>query len=191
MPSPVVYTDSAIEPFTVADVKDYLRVTGDDDNAYIRDLIETARRKVETDTQRTLIEKTLKLYFNSFPAEREIRLPAPPVISVTSITYKDEDGAGQTLPVSDYSVDSAKSPGRVVLANDAYWPTTDRSVNNVVVTYKVGFGTTAAAVPREIKQAMLFLVGHWYANRESVSVVNTYEVPQTVDYLLLPWRVYL
>jgi len=39
-----------------------------------------------------------------------------------------------------------------------------------------------------IDQAMLLLVGHWYANREAVTDSNMTEVPLGVHHLLQPYR---
>lgn len=43
----------------------------------------------------------------------------------------------------------------------------------------------------DVKAAMLLLIGHWYANRETVSVGQTVaEVPFAVEALLQPYRIY-
>lgn len=43
----------------------------------------------------------------------------------------------------------------------------------------------------DVKAAMLLLIGHWYANRESVAVGQTVaEVPFAVEALLQPYRIY-
>lgn len=45
------------------------------------------------------------------------------------------------------------------------------------------------AMTRSIEQAMLLLIGHWYAHRESVADVSMSEVPHGVHALLQPYRV--
>ncbi len=43
----------------------------------------------------------------------------------------------------------------------------------------------------DVKAAMLLLIGHWYANRETVSVGQTVaEAPFAVEALLQPYRIY-
>ncbi|VAG26299.1 phage protein DNA packaging protein [Enterobacter ludwigii] len=43
----------------------------------------------------------------------------------------------------------------------------------------------------DVKAAMLLMIGHWYANRETVSVGQTVaEVPFAVEALLQPYRIY-
>lgn len=45
-------------------------------------------------------------------------------------------------------------------------------------------------LPMPLKQAMLLLVGTYYANRENVSFAMGYEVPQTYNYLIDLYRNY-
>ena len=43
----------------------------------------------------------------------------------------------------------------------------------------------------DVKAAMLLLIGHWYANRESVVIGETVaQVPLAVEALLQPYRIY-
>lgn len=43
----------------------------------------------------------------------------------------------------------------------------------------------------DVKAAMLLLIGHWYANRESVAIGQIVaEVPLAVESLLQPYRIY-
>tara|TARA_R110000850_G_scaffold264606_1_gene393786 strand:+ start:27334 stop:27681 length:348 start_codon:yes stop_codon:yes gene_type:complete len=47
----------------------------------------------------------------------------------------------------------------------------------------------ALVLDDDITTAMLLLIGHWYANRESVVVGTiTSELPMAVDSLILPYR---
>lgn len=50
---------------------------------------------------------------------------------------------------------------------------------------------SALVLDDDITTAMLLLIGHWYANRESVVVGTiTSEVPMAVDALIIPYRHY-
>lgn len=43
----------------------------------------------------------------------------------------------------------------------------------------------------DVKAAMLLLIGHWYANRESVNIGNiTSEIPFATEALLQPYKIY-
>ncbi|ENT2841557.1 TPA: phage gp6-like head-tail connector protein, partial [Klebsiella pneumoniae] len=43
----------------------------------------------------------------------------------------------------------------------------------------------------DVKAAMLLLIGHWYENRETVSVGQAAtDIPFTVEALLQPYKIY-
>jgi hypothetical protein len=105
---------------------------------------------------------------------------------VTSVKYRDTDNAEQTLSSAAYLTDTGEAQGIVRLLEDESWPDTyfDRP-SAVVVRAVVGFGATSASVPENYIQAMQLLIGHWYANRESVVVgTATSGVGDTADALL-------
>lgn len=45
-------------------------------------------------------------------------------------------------------------------------------------------------IPSSLTQAMLLLVGTWYANRESVSFAGTYVLPHSYDYIIALYKNY-
>ena len=45
-------------------------------------------------------------------------------------------------------------------------------------------------LPPAVKHAILLLVGHFYANRESVSFASASEIPLAYQYLLQPYKSY-
>lgn len=45
-------------------------------------------------------------------------------------------------------------------------------------------------IPSSLIQAMLLLVGTWYANRESVSFAGTYVLPHSYDYIIALYKNY-
>jgi uncharacterized phiE125 gp8 family phage protein len=123
-----------------------------------------------------------------------LRLPMPRLISVTSITYLDNSGTLQTLDPSQYTVDAASQPARIVPSVNLTWPTTDYYIpGSVKVTYVAGSygdGVNKDICPLSIKQAILLLVGHLYENREATSTLNPKALPLGVDALLNPYRFY-
>jgi uncharacterized phiE125 gp8 family phage protein len=48
----------------------------------------------------------------------------------------------------------------------------------------VGFGTTAASVPEDIRTALLMLAAHWYENRLPVSADGLEDVPMHLQSLI-------
>lgn len=163
-----VVTPPSLEPISVEEAKEHLRIDGFDEDSYIDSLIVTAREWAEKCQRRALITQTLRYSCDAFPTGREIELPRPSLQSVTSIAYKDKDGNVHTLDPATYAVDTESIVGRVVLMPGASWPTFEAyPVNAVSITYEAGYGDAPSDVPQRTKQAMFLLVGYWYANREA------------------------
>lgn len=159
------------EPITKGEFKTHARIDWSDDDGYIDDLIVAARRALESELNRFLITQTAEIYFDSFPAGREITIPRPPLQSVNSITFYDPSDAGTVLSTSDYYVDTISEPGRVVLRSGKVWPSgTLRAANGVVVDVTAGYGDQAADVPGDIRHLLKLFVSHLYENREPVVI---------------------
>jgi len=176
----------ANETITLAETKLHLRVDVTDDDDLIDTLIGAALEIVEAWTWRKIGTGTLTQYCDSFPSSGIIQLKSPPLTSVTSITYIDTNGDTQTLSTDIYDVDITTEPGSVRRAYDQSWPSTRAENNAVTITYVAGYAD-ANSTPDTIKQAMLLLIGHWYANREQVFVgprAEATEVPMAVQTLL-------
>lgn len=207
-------TPPAVEPVSIAQAKVHLRVDFDEDDDLIEGLIIAARELCEQKMQRAIFNQTYVLSLDQFnygdwrstiPVERRnplrfsalwesmaLRLPMPRLVSVTSITYLDNNGEQQTLDPTTYVVDSSSQPGRIVPAMSLTWPTTDYyvpgSVKVTLVAGSFGDGVTVNNCPSAIKQAILLLVGHWYSHREAVTEKPMANLPLAVDALLSPYR---
>ena len=184
-------TGPAVEPVSLTEAKSHLRVDITDDDALITALITAARQMAEEISRRALITQTWKYILDAWPKGDELTLPLPPLQSVASITYKDKDGNSATFSSGSYIVDADCEPGRVVLAYGATWPsTTLYPAGAITVQFTAGYGDSASDVPQAIRQAMLLMIGHWYENREQVTVgAVAREIPLGVEALLWPYRV--
>lgn len=185
-----VFTAPAVEPVSLAEAKIHLRVDHSDDDAHISALITTAREYCEMISRRAFVNRTLDLSLSGWPADGYIRLPYPPAVSVSSITYYKDDNTSATLSAADYILIADIDPAVVALAKDKSWPSDSlRTVAPIRVRYVAGYGAAATSVPGRFRQALLLAMGHWYENREAVNIgniVNT--LPMAVDALLLSDR---
>lgn len=179
-------TPPAIEPVTLQEVKDHLRITVADDDTVLTFLITSAREHIEDMLSRALITQTWELVLDRFPDC--IELPYPPLQSVQSILYIDEEGFQQTLAPSVYTADAKRDPGRIVPAYGQQWPSTRREINAVAITYKAGYGDFEIDVPGPIRSALLLMIGHLYENREATAPFQITTLPHGVDRLLSPYR---
>lgn len=175
------------EPVTLAEAKAHLRVDGADEDSLIGCLITASRQWCEGYQNRAYVTQTWDLVLDEWPSEPpvdRIRIPLPPLQSVASVKYTDADGVQATMPASDYLVDVASQPGRLVLAYGKSWPTeTLRPAAAIEIRFTAGYGA-AAAVPETVRQAIKLLVGHLYEHREAASVDEIREAPFAVKALL-------
>jgi uncharacterized phiE125 gp8 family phage protein len=185
MPIYRVITPPVLEPVTLIEAKAQCRVDITDDDTFITDLIGRARETIEKMDWRAFLPQTIELWLEEWPADDEIKLPAPPLQSVTSIVYYDVDDIAHTLAPTVYFVDVVREPGQVHLRHNQTWPIlTLRDYNAICVTYVAGW-SAAANVPKSIKQAVLLLIGHWYENREaSISGTIAREIELGIQMLL-------
>lgn len=183
-------TAPASEPVTDAEAKLHVRQDGSADDALITTLVKAARETCENMTGRSFITTTWRLTLDAFPANGIIWLPRPNLIAVSSITYIDPNGDSQTWSSSNYSVDATSLPGNVQRKVGVTLPLTRVVPNAVTVNYTAGYGASASYVPDSIKAAMKLLIGHWYNNRESVTVGQLAgEIPMGVHALLAGYKV--
>jgi uncharacterized phiE125 gp8 family phage protein len=180
-----LYSAPTVEPVTSTEAKLHLKVEVSTDDTLITSLITAARETVEAISRRALVTQTWDLVQDAWPQGDELVLPLPPLQSVTSIQYVDQNNVTATFASSYYAVDTYSESGRVKLVMGAAWPgSTLYTLNGVRVRFTAGFGL-AVSVPQKYKQAILLLVGHWYANREQVIAgLKPEEIPFGVEALL-------
>lgn len=185
-------TPPAAAVVSVEEAKAHLRVDGADEDSYITALVAKATRAAEQFCDRAFISQDWVLVLDAFPAcGKMIKLPLPPLVSITKLDYVDASGASRTLAPEDYQV-SKRSPAVVAPAPGKSWPATQAGrLDAVTIEFTAGYGDDTADVPVPIHHAILLLAAHWYENREPVNIGNIVNaLPFTVDSLLAPYRVW-
>lgn len=192
-----LYTAPTIEPISLDDLRLHLRLNPSqlDEEEYLEDLIKGARRRVENLLQRQLLTATWDYYLQDWPAEEWFYLPYGNLQSVTSIAWKDQDGTTTTMTVTtDYLVETnGEGLGRIVLPDDADWPTTELYPSNPIKTRFVCGWTAAAAIPYQIRAAIKMIAADLYLNRSSQELFPTgqgYQVNKTVEALLNEYAIW-
>lgn len=185
-----VVSAPAAEPVSLTETKLHLRVTGDGEDLLISTLITAARQSVEETCSRALITQTLDYTVDGWPCGGFV-IPRPPLVSVSSIKYRDTAGAEATWGSTNYIVRAGEIPGRVVPAYGVTYPTTTlQPAGGVTVRYVAGYGD-ADDVPAALKAAMLLMIGDLYEHREGIVVGQTATIlaeNPTVSRLLAPYR---
>lgn len=182
-----VITPSTEQPVTLQQIKHQCRIDEDDtsEDALLENVyLPAALAHAEAHTNRPIILQTLQ-YSGYFC--KEIELTAG-LNQIDSIVYIDTAGDEQTLPADQYYVDPDAVVGRVVPVTA--WPAVKAGhPAPVKIRFTAGW-QDAEALPASIKQAILMLIGHWVANKETV-VVGTIsgELPMATTMLLNPYTV--
>jgi len=181
---------TAPEPVTLAEAKLHCRVDGSTEDSLLTALITAGREYCEALTGCTLISTSWRLELSRFPdAGGDIIIPRSAVAAISSMTYIADDASTVTMTsgtdfrlVTGLAVARIRKP--VATATEA-WPITLPIEDAVRVTFTAG-----TTVPTAAKQAILLLVGHWYANREAEVVgSSTNSLNLTVRALLDAVRV--
>lgn len=195
---------SGDRPISVDDAKAHLRIVDfTDDDTYIGALIDAATTWCEDYCDRTFADKQYTVAFDDFFGTR-IELPRPPVRlnavssgATVTISYVDTGGTTQTLTWSQsgtqqFRLDRDHVPGLIYPKYLEVWPSVRIDDKSVQITYLAGYGG-AANVPTPAKHAIKMLVGHWYANRETVlvgSISKEFEFAASALLAPLRWKQY-
>ncbi len=180
MPFKVISTGE--EPLTLEEVKSYLRVEGDEDNADLVERIVAAREIAEDVNGHIYGVKGFELSLDAFP-DGPLQLKAP-LVSVESVSYKDSAGQDHSLTAGiDFIVDTKKEPGIILPTYGKTWPSfTPWPSSSVTVQFTAGYTTDEC--PESIQQGMLLLISAWNEGRipfEVGHIVN--ELPYAVTAL--------
>ena len=182
-------TGPKIEPVELREVKLHLRQDSSSDDVLIQNLIVAARETAQVKTGRQLLTAIYDYTLDAFPACDFFTLPWPPLQSVTSIAYLDENNISQPLANTVYEYDITVEPGIVRLKYDQTWPNTIDHANAVTIRYTCGW-LTAAAIPYSLKAWLNLYVSHLYDNREMLNIGNLVNELPFFDCLLNQHKVF-
>jgi uncharacterized phiE125 gp8 family phage protein len=190
---PTVVTAPSVEPVTLREVKDHLRLEHSDHDTMLESLIQSSREWVESVTGRALVQQTRKAQYREWP-RYAFELPYPPLQSVSSVQYTDTGGATSTVDASTYSVVSDREPGLVVLGYSQTWPSAviHHEEYPIAIEYVCGYEATSdsppdyrAHVPEQIKAAIKLDVERKY-DRPPVDYAE--RLDKVINDLLAPYR---
>lgn len=145
-------TPPTVLAVTLAQAKENLRVDSPDMDALITLWIEGIVSSLEHEIGQRLMSQTWRVTLDEFPDE--INLPHP-VISITSVTYLDEDDVEQTLAPAAYRLNAKAYATTITPINGTVWPATSLERGAVTIECVCGHGATAADTP---KNAQLYIL---------------------------------
>jgi uncharacterized phiE125 gp8 family phage protein len=203
----------AVEPITIRELKQHLRIEDDGEDEYLAVLIQECTQELEDVTGLALITQTWQLTLDRWPTRgrepwwdgvrqgsiaelhgpanaTDVRLPRYPLASITSCTVYDEDGTSTAVTVgSTFDVDTASLPGRLTLQVGATWPVALRANNAIEIVYVAGYGAEPDDVPAPIRRAIRQLAAFAYEHRGDGCTPADAYVGSGVDKLIRRYEV--
>jgi uncharacterized phiE125 gp8 family phage protein len=186
MPS-ILLSAPAIEPWSIAEVKSFLRAENDDDDAVIASLIAAARSHVEAMTRCALIAQTWRFVLDRWPKDGRVTPGRGPLRTLTAARVYDSAGTATVVDVGMFVVDKASG----VIASSAWGlPAPGRATAGIELDIEIGFGTAATDVPDALRHAVRTLVAHWYENRGLIAIGQSVAMmPASVSAMIASYRV--
>ncbi|MFN3689160.1 head-tail connector protein [Salinarimonas sp.] len=183
---PLYLAGPAVEPVAVPEMRLWLRIEDEAEDALLAALIKAARLVIEATTRLTLLESTWRLALPRLPSDGVVRLPLAPVIRIDAVRLYDGAGVATLLPASAVRLEARAEPPRVTIAA----PSAEATAGGVEIDLAAGFGTQPGAAPAPLVQALRLLVAHWYENRGDLSAegARASGLPAEILALIAPYR---
>ncbi len=171
----------AEEPVSLVEAKAFLKVDDTAEDGLIATLIGAARLHIEGITGKALLAQSWRVVLDDWPENRVLKLPVLPLISIAAISATDGNGASHEIGLGQF----ASEPDRLIVPRVVMGMPLLQERQGIEIDYVAGFGTEAAAVPADLRQALLGLVAHWHEQRDAVIVAGAGSaVPSGFDRLL-------
>lgn len=182
-------SEPAHEPLLLEEVKSYLRIDGDHEDAAIAGLVAVSRALIESKTGLNLIDRNIDIYADTWldlmpqnsastdiahnantlvpgtsAVPAFIQLSVRPVSSITTIALIDTAGGEAEWPASNYMLQPGIEP-TLRLVSGASWPTISRVHDAIKISVTSGFAPDWNAVPELIQQAIIKVATNLYISR--------------------------
>ncbi len=166
----VLVTATTEDVVPLAELKLWLREEEEqaEQDELLVSLLATARARYEAYTNRIPLKQTYDEVFDC-PPDRAIAPNKFPLVSVTSIKgFTDTDATdtgGTSMSSSQYYVDTAGEPGRIVALAGFTLPIATRVANGTIIRYVAGHSTSSTGVPDHIKTTLKNMVARAFGCR--------------------------
>lgn len=181
---PVLVEGPAIEPLTLIEAKNWLRLDGPEDDDLVRAIIVAARLMVEAEIGQVLIGQNWRLVGDVWPAGETIPVRVGRILAVTGGRVFPASGSPVALPANRFEVFPDADPPAILPLER---PLPGRARAGIEIDLRLGFGENATDVPETIRLAVRRLVTLWYENRGETRDIET-GLPPQIRALLRPFR---
>ena len=155
---------------SLQDAKDYLAIGSNFFDSVIQELIDSAIDLFESHTGLATSAQTIVQTNKITGYNESVVLERWPANSITTFRYNFH-GISSDISPSTYYLDADSKPSAIVTRELNCWPM--YMVKGLTITtYNAGFAIGEA--PQSAKRGILFLVAHWFANREGLGNLTEY-----------------
>jgi uncharacterized phiE125 gp8 family phage protein len=179
-------TPPVVEPVTLAEAKEFLRVSHDDDDGIIAALTAAARNHIEALTRRCLMTQTWRFVADAWPRDGRIRLRLGPIRSVAAVRQYAIDDSALAVDAERFVIDA---PSDTLAAPPWSLTAPGRAAAGIEIDVVMGFGDSAGDVPPLLRQAIRQLMAHWYENRGLIAIGQSVAMmPGSVNAMIASYR---
>ena len=148
---------SAQLPILLSEVRDFLKISHQDEDALLASYIRAATGVCENFTGRKLIKQQWQLSLNDW-REEVVTLPLSPVLSIDNIEVWD-GSIFQVIDPAHYLLDNTSFQARILPSPTYQWPDPQIEVGGIKILVSAGFGDDQNTVPHDIRLGIM----HWVA----------------------------
>jgi uncharacterized phiE125 gp8 family phage protein len=176
-------SEPAIEPVSLDEFRDWLRVEPGREETILAHLLVAARLALEGHTRRGFVSQDWRFTYACSLSGGLMRLPLGPLRAVVALRVYDAAGAATSLAPAAYElVRDDQRPAVRLLDLDAR-----ARAARVELDVTIGYGPAAGDVPAPLRQAILMLATNWHARRGDHSETGL-TLPRAITTLVAPWR---
>jgi len=184
--TPLALAPPAIEPVSLSEAKDFLRILADDEDELLETLLTAARLMIEAGSGRLLIAQRWRIVIDAWPPSGAIRLPLSPVLALVDARVHRAGAPAEPVPLAALSLVPGSDPPAIAIADGVQSP--GRARYGIEIDLFAGFGETRDTVPAPLRQAVLRLACRWFEHRGDVVSRDAARLPAEIAALIAPYR---
>ncbi|WP_018300116.1 head-tail connector protein [Fangia hongkongensis] len=155
-------------PISLADLKLYLRIDDNVEDALLTLMIKSVTKYIENYINRILISTQYETYRDNFLScyNEYWELKRSILNTVDSIKYINTNNVETNVDPSIYYNTLERDYSKILLVNNKTFPSDlSRRLQAITITFTVGFGEDSASIPDDIKNVFYQLIAMLYENR--------------------------
>ena len=173
----------AIEPVSVQEMKQHLRLDHDEEDGLLAGMVVAARRHLEKRLSLAFLSARWRYRADKTPRGRAaLEVPLFPLASVQQVRLYLEDGTTALADLANMQVRSAVRPA---IITGVRIPFAAQPAHGAEIEFTAGYGDAPEDVPEQMRLAIRLLAAHFYENRVEMPGCVMPSMPASVSLLLM------